>query len=188
MCRKAPVASLVRAPAQVCPGAGACAPLLARTGATPGGGSPASAISEGTAHGTKDKLARCDALITGWGHTEEPFLSAGLPMVIVVFPQEPMALAVAKLAGALVRGRIASLEDRQRAWPYAGRKHMFFAPSATCTGARCGRGSSRSCAPTCGGGARVGGTPMTVELAHRDMIKADVLSLHRASSRASRVP
>src|SRR3954452_5035621 len=145
MCRKAPVASLVRAPAQVCPGAGACAPLLARTGATPGGGSPASAISEGTAHGTKDKLARCDALITGWGHTEEPFLSAGLPPVVIfVFPQEPMALAVAKLAGALVRGRIASLEDRQKAWPYAGRKHMFFAPSATCTGARCGRGSSRT--------------------------------------------
>jgi hypothetical protein len=43
-----------------------------------------------------------------------------------VFPDEPMALAVAKLADALVRGRIASLEDRQRAWPYPGRKRMFF--------------------------------------------------------------
>jgi hypothetical protein len=37
-----------------------------------------------------------------------------------------MALAVAKLADALVRGRIASLEDRQTAWPYPGRKRTFF--------------------------------------------------------------
>ena len=32
--------------------------------------------------------------------------------MIFVFPDERMALAVAKLADALVRGRIASLEDR----------------------------------------------------------------------------
>jgi hypothetical protein len=37
-----------------------------------------------------------------------------------------MALPVGKLADALVRGRIASLEDRQTAWPYPGRKRMFF--------------------------------------------------------------
>ena len=37
-----------------------------------------------------------------------------------------MALAVAQLADALVRGRIASLDDRQTAWPYPGRKRMFF--------------------------------------------------------------
>ena len=51
--------------------------------------------------GLKDKLARYDALITGWGRTQEPFLSAGLPpAVIFVFPDERMALAVAKLADA----------------------------------------------------------------------------------------
>jgi hypothetical protein len=33
--------------------------------------------------------------------------------VIFVFPDEPMALPVAQLADALMRGRIASLEGRQ---------------------------------------------------------------------------
>jgi hypothetical protein len=62
--------------------------------------------------------ARTCTSITGWARTQEPVLSAGLPpAVIFVFPDERMALAVAKLADALVRGRIASLEDRQTAWP-----------------------------------------------------------------------
>ena len=68
--------------------------------------------------GLRDKRARYDALITGWARSQEPFLSAGLPpAVIFVFPDEPMTIAVAKLADALVRGRIASLEDRQTASP-----------------------------------------------------------------------
>jgi hypothetical protein len=46
--------------------------------------------------------------------------------VIFVFPKERMALAIAKLADALARGRIASVEDRQGAWPYPGRKRMLF--------------------------------------------------------------
>ena len=122
--------------------------------------------------GLKDKLARYDALITGWARTQEPFLSAGLPpAVIFVFPDEPMALAVAKLADALVRGRIASLEDRQGAWPYPGASGCSSAPSATCTRGRCGR----SCCRAPGGGAAeaagLKGKPMPVGLVRRDIIR-----------------
>ena len=57
-------------------------------------------------------------------HSRHP---AGLPpAVIFVCPDEPFALAAAKLADQLVRGRIASLEDRPAAWPHPGRKRMFF--------------------------------------------------------------
>jgi hypothetical protein len=77
--------------------------------------------------GLKSKLVRYDALITAWGRGQEPFLTAGLPpAVIFVCPDEPFARAACKIADQLVRGRIASLEDRPPAWPYPGRKRMFF--------------------------------------------------------------
>jgi hypothetical protein len=127
--------------------------------------------------GLKDKLARYDALITAWGRTQEPYLSAGLPpAVIFVFPDEPMALAVAKLADALVRGRIASLEDRQTHWPYPGRKRMFF-----CAERDVHEGSLQALMlPELPAAARraAQGKPMTVELARRDIIRRDVLELH----------
>ena len=127
--------------------------------------------------GLKDKLARYDALITGWARTQEPFLSAGLPpAVIFVFPDERMALAVAKLADALVRGRIASLEDRQGAWPYPGRKRMFF-----CAERDVHEGSLRAFmlselpAAVRREAAGLKGKPMPVGLVRRDIIKAEVL-------------
>jgi hypothetical protein len=131
--------------------------------------------------GLKDKLARYDGLITAWARTQEPFLTGGLPpAVIFVFPDEPMALAVAKLADALVRGRIASLEDRQTAWPYPGRKRMFFAserdvhlgmlralmlPELPATVRRSAQGMR--------------GQTMAFRPALRDIIKAEVLDAHR---------
>jgi hypothetical protein len=101
------------------------------------------------------------------------------PAVIFVFPDEPMALAVAKLADALVRGRIASLEDRQTAWPYPGRKRMFF-----CAERDVHEGSLRALMlPELPAKVRreaqgLKGKPMAVELARRDIIRRDVLELH----------
>jgi hypothetical protein len=99
--------------------------------------------------------------------------------VIFVFPDEPMALAVAKLADGLVRGRIASLEDRQAAWPYPGRRRMFF-----CAERDAHEGSLRGLmlpelpAAVRRAAQRLKGRPMTVELARRDIIRRDVLELH----------
>jgi hypothetical protein len=100
--------------------------------------------------------------------------------VIFVFPDERMALAVAKLADALVRGRIASLEDRQGAWPYPGRKRMFF-----CAERDVHAGSLRAFmlselpAAVRREAAGLRGKPMPVGLVRRDIIKAEVLELHR---------
>jgi hypothetical protein len=90
-----------------------------------------------------------------------------------------MALAVAKLADALVCGRIASLEDRQIAWPYPGRKRMFF-----CAERDVHQGSLRALMlPELPASVRraaqgLKGKPMTVDLARRDIIRQDVLDLH----------
>jgi hypothetical protein len=74
--------------------------------------------------GPKDKLVGRDALIQA---RVAPEMSAGLPLaVIFVFPDEPMALAVAKLTDGLVRGRLDSLEDCQTAGPHPGRRRMVF--------------------------------------------------------------
>ena len=91
-----------------------------------------------------------------------------------------MALAVAKLADALVRGRIASLEDRQGAWPYPGRKRMFF-----CAERDVHEGSLRAVmlpelpAPVRRANAGLKGKPMAIGLVRRDIIKGEVLDLHR---------
>lgn len=130
--------------------------------------------------GLKSKLQRYDALITAWGRGQEPFLTSGLPpAVIFVCPDEPFALAACKIADGLVRGRIASLEDRPPAWPHPGRKRMFFVAERDVH-----LGSLRSAMlPALRPVARrqalgLQGKPMQFRPALREIIRADVLAEH----------
>jgi hypothetical protein len=130
--------------------------------------------------GLKSKLQRYDALITAWGRGQEPFLTAGLPpAVIFVCPDEPFALAAAKIADQLVRGRIASLEDRPPAWPHPGRKRTFFVAERDVH-----LGSLRAAmVPVLPPAVRreamgLQGKPMPFRPLVRDIIRADVLRSH----------
>jgi hypothetical protein len=78
-----------------------------------------------------------------------------------------------------VGGRIASLEDRQSAWPYSGRERMFF-----CAERDAHEGSLRALmlpefpAAVRRGAQGVRGKPMTVDLETRDIVRQDVQELH----------
>ena len=99
--------------------------------------------------------------------------------MIFVCPDEPFALAAAKLADQLVRGRIASLEDRPPAWPHPGRKRMFFVAERDVH-----LGSLRAAMlPELPPAARrqalgMQGKPMPFRPALREIIRADVLRAH----------
>ena len=77
-----------------------------------------------------------------------------------------------------MRGRIASLEDRQTAWPYPGRKRMFSARSAPAEGSLRALMLPELPATVRRGAQGLWGKPMTVDLATRDIIRQDVLELH----------
>ena len=90
-----------------------------------------------------------------------------------------MALAVAKLADSIVRGRIASLEDRQGSWPYPARRRIFCATERDVH-----QSSMRALMlPELPADARralgAGSDAAKLQIARRDLIRTDVLELHR---------
>lgn len=132
--------------------------------------------------GLRDKLRRYDALITAWSRTQAPYKSLGLPpAAIFVLQDEPKALAAARLADELLLGRVATLEDPAGRWPYPGRKRIFFVAERDIH-----QGSLRAymvpAEPPKLRRAALGlaGKPMPFVPVQRDIIKSDVLRLHRA--------
>src|SRR3712207_161150 len=109
------------------------------------------------------------------------FVTSGVPpAVIFVFADERLALAVAKIADTVVRGRVASLEDRQASWPYPGRRRMFFAAERDIH-----EGSLRAfMLPELPAAARRAGQGGAVPFRplRRELIRADVLVAHRAGA------
>ncbi|RKQ90828.1 type IV secretion system coupling TraD/TrwB family protein [Solirubrobacter pauli] len=76
----------------------------------------------------KDKLLAYDAFLTGWALSHRRFAGLGTrPVVLFVFRDLRAALACAREADALLRGRIGPMGRPAIEWSFPGRQHLFFA-------------------------------------------------------------
>jgi hypothetical protein len=75
----------------------------------------------------RDKLARYDAFLTGWGLLHERVKELGTrPVVVFVSPDRDAMLALMKVADPILTGRIGRVGDPSYQWYWAGREHTFF--------------------------------------------------------------
>jgi Replication-relaxation len=75
----------------------------------------------------RDKLARYDAFLTGWGLLHPRVKELGTRPVVVFVSRDPAGMgALMKLADQVMTGRIGRLGDPDYRWYWAAREHTFF--------------------------------------------------------------